>query len=80
MGCARDGTNVIVCVLMLSRLAVLVAMFVVKFFLRMGVLEEQDGVVLGVSRLLPSGLVSSHWSISNEHFQLQLPHSCSRHD
>ena len=35
-----------------------------------GVLEEQDGVVLGVSWPLPSGLASGNWSTSNEHFRL----------
>ena len=55
--------------------AALVAMFVdfqwsVKFSLRVGVLEKQDGVVLGVFWPLPSSLASGHWSTSNEHFQL----------
>ena len=35
------------------------------------VLEEQDGVVLGVSYPLPSAYIASgHLSTSNEHFQL----------
>ena len=42
----------------------------VKFLLRTGVLEEQDGVVLRVSWPLPSDLASGHWSTSNEHFRL----------
>ena len=52
----------------------------VKVSLRIGVLEEQDGVVLGVSWPLPADLASYHWSTSNKHFRLQLPHPCSRHD
>ena len=52
--------------------AVLVAMFVdflqaVKFSLRIGILEEQDGVLLGVFWPLPSGLASG---ASSEHLQL----------
>ena len=34
----------------------------------MGLLEEQDGVVLGISRPLPSGLACSHWSTSKDTF------------
>ena len=60
------------CVLMLSRLFCM-AMFMdfwwsVKFSLRMGVLEEQDVVVLGVSWLRPQLLVIGN--TSNEHFRL----------
>ena len=48
----------------------LVVMFVdlrwsVKFSLRTGVLEEQDGGVW-----VCPGLSLDHWSTSNEHFQL----------
>ena len=55
--------------------AVLLARFIsvqwsVKISLKMGVLEEKDGAVVSVSWPLPSGLVSSHWSASNECFQL----------
>ena len=38
--------------------------------LGMGVLEAQDGDVLGVDRLLPFGLSSGPIRILNEHFQL----------
>ena len=34
----------------------------VKFTLRIGILEEQGGVILGMSWPLPSGLASGHWS------------------
>ena len=39
----------------------------INFSLRMGILEEQDGTVGGVSWPLPSALASGHWSASNEH-------------
>ena len=64
-----SGTDVIVCILMLSRLCCVSGnvcglpvgfRWSVKFSLRTGVLEEQDGVVFGVSWPLPS----SHWSTS----------------
>ena len=63
------------CVLMLSRLCCVSGnvcgvpvgfWWSVKFSLRMGILEEWDGVVLGVSWSLPSNLASGHWSTSNE--------------
>ena len=49
--------------------AVLLAMLVnfqwsVKFSMRMNILEEEDGVVLGVSRPLPLSLASGNWSKS----------------
>ena len=36
----------------------------------MEVLEAQDGAVMGVARLLPSGQASGPLRILNEHFQL----------
>ena len=42
----------------------------VNAWLEMGVLEAQDDAVMGVVRLLPSGLASSLLRILNEHFQL----------
>ena len=40
----------------------------VKFSLRVGIPEEQDGTVVDVSWPLPSGLASDHCSTTNEHF------------
>ena len=42
----------------------------VNTLLEMGVHEAQDGAVVGVVRLLPSGVASGPWRILNEHFQL----------
>ena len=42
----------------------------VDTLLEMGVLEAQDGAVVGVVRLLPSGLASGPLRILNEHFRL----------
>ena len=67
--------DIIPCVLMLSKLCSVsgnvcgLLVWSVILSLRMGILEEQDGVVLGVSWTLPSGQASSHLSTSNEHFQ-----------
>ena len=41
--------------------------------LRMGVLEAQDGAVVGVVWPLPSSLASDPLRILNEHFQLYQP-------
>ena len=38
--------------------------------LEMGVLEAEDGAVVGVVRLLPSSLVSGPLRILSEHFRL----------
>ena len=71
VGCARNGT---VCVLMLSRLCC-VSGLLVGFGWSVKRMEEQDGVVLGVSWALLSRLASGHWSTSNEHFWLWLLHT-----
>ena len=42
----------------------------VNTLLEMGVLEAQGGAVVGVVRLLPSGLASGPLKILNEHFRL----------
>ena len=42
----------------------------VNTLLEMGVLEAQDGAVVGVVRLLSSGLASGPLRILNEHFWL----------
>ena len=42
----------------------------VNTLLETEVLEAQDGAVVGVVRLLPSGLASSPLRILNEHFRL----------
>ena len=41
----------------------------ISTLLEMGVLEAQDGAVVGVFRLLPSGLASGPLRILNNHFQ-----------
>ena len=42
----------------------------VNTLLEMGVLEAQEGAVVGVVRLLSSGLASGPLTILNEHFRL----------
>ena len=47
---------------------------------RMGLLEEQDGDVVGVFLPLPFGPASGPLSILNAYFRLYLPHLCSGRD
>ena len=61
-----------VCILASWKLYGFVGLFVgfqwpVKTLLEIGVLEAQDDAVVGVVRLLPSGLAFGHLRILNEH-------------
>ena len=71
-----NRTYIIVYILMLSRLSCVKWNACLWTSLRVVVLKEKDGVVLGVS--WSSSFRSLH--TSNEHLQLYLPHLCSRYD
>ena len=71
----QQGHEGVVCILALWSCVVFVGLFVgfrwpVDTLLEIGVLEAQGGAVVGVSRLLPSGLASGPLTILNEHFWL----------
>ena len=80
LGVWWSGTDIIVCILILLRLCCVSGnvcglpvgfRWSVNFSWRVGVLEEQDGVVLGVYWPLPSDLDSfQSLEYVNEHFQL----------
>ena len=74
-----DGRDGVVCILAMWKLCGFCGIayglpvdfwWPVNISLRMGVLEAQDGVVVGVVCPLPSGLASGLLRILNKHFQL----------
>ena len=71
--------DVLVCLLVLTRLCCIIGIvcglpvgfrWSVEISWRMGLLEEQDGAVVGVFLPLPSGPASGPLSILNAHFRL----------
>ena len=72
----QKGREGVVCILAMWKLCGIACGLPVDFWwpvntlLEMGVLEAQGGAVVGMVRLIPSGLASGPLTILNEHFRL----------